>query len=42
MLLDDGGVAVEDLAVADLNGDGKPEIIAVGRKTQNVRIYWNE
>jgi hypothetical protein len=42
MLLDDGGVAVEDLAVADLDGDGKPEIIAVGRKTQNVKIYWNQ
>ena len=40
--LDPGGVAVEDLAVADLNGDGKPDIVAVGRKTGNVRIYWNE
>jgi hypothetical protein len=38
----DDGVAVEDLAVDDLNGDGKPEIIAVGRATSNVRIYWNE
>jgi hypothetical protein len=38
----DDGVAVEDLAVDDLNGDGKPEIIAVGRATANVRIYWNE
>lgn len=40
--LDPGGVAVEDLTVADLNGDGKPDIIAVGRATGNVRIYWNE
>jgi len=39
--LDPGGVAVEDLAVADLNGDGKPDIVAVGRQTGNVRIYWN-
>jgi hypothetical protein len=38
----DDGVAVEDLAVADLNGDGRPEIIAGGRATQNIRIYWNE
>jgi hypothetical protein len=38
----DDGVAVEDLVVDDLNGDGKPEIIAVGRATSNVRIYWNE
>ncbi len=40
--LDPGGVAVEDMVVADLNGDGKPDIIAVGRATGNVRIYWNE
>lgn len=40
--IDPGGVAVEDLVVADLNGDGKPEIIAVGRATGNVRIYWNQ
>ncbi|MCC6292192.1 MAG: VCBS repeat-containing protein [Bryobacterales bacterium] len=38
----DDGVAVEDLDVADLNGDGKPEIIAGGRATANIRIYWNE
>ena len=38
----DDGVAVEDLVVEDLNGDGKPEIVAVGRATANVRIYWNE
>ena len=38
-LIDESGVAVEDLAVADLNGDGKPDIVAVGRATKNVRIY---
>lgn len=42
LLLDEGGVAVEDLAVADLNDDGKPDIVAVGRATKNVRIYWNK
>jgi len=41
-LVDDGGMATEDLDVADLNGDGLAEIIAVGRKTANVKIYWNE
>jgi hypothetical protein len=41
-LLEDGGVAVEDLQVADLNGDGKPDIVAVGRATGNCRIYWNQ
>ena len=40
--LDLGGVAVEDLAAADLNGDGRIDIVAVGRATHNVRIYWNE
>ncbi|WP_238602944.1 FG-GAP repeat domain-containing protein [Fimbriiglobus ruber] len=41
-VLEDGGVAVEDLTVADLNGDGKPDIVAVGRQTGNVRVYWNQ
>jgi hypothetical protein len=41
-IVDDGGVAVEDLTAADLNGDGKIDIIAVGRQTHNLRIYWNE
>ena len=40
--LEKGGVACEDLAVADLNGDGKPDVVAVGRATKNVKIYWNE
>ncbi len=41
-ILDNGGVAVEDLITVDLNGDGKPDIVAVGRQTHNIRIYWNE
>ncbi len=41
-ILEDGGVAVEDLTVADLNADGKPDIVAVGRATMNARIYWNQ
>lgn len=41
-ILEDGGVAVEDLAVGDLNGDGKIDIVAVGRATGNCRIYWNQ
>lgn len=39
--IDDGGVAVEDAMAADLDGDGRPELIAGGRATHNVRIYWN-
>jgi hypothetical protein len=40
-LVDPGGVAIEDLAAADLDGDGRTDIVAVGRQTNNVRIYWN-
>ena len=28
--------------VADLDGDGRPEVIAAGRASHNVVIYWNE
>ena len=41
-MIDEGGMATEDLAIADLNGDKKPDIIASGRATRNVKIYWNE
>ena len=41
-IVDNGGVAVEDLVAADLNGDGKIDIIAVGRQTGNLRVYWNK
>ncbi|MBX6314969.1 MAG: VCBS repeat-containing protein [Isosphaeraceae bacterium] len=40
-VIDDGGVATEDALAADLDGDGRPEIIAGGRATHNVKIYWN-
>jgi hypothetical protein len=39
--LDDGGMACEDALAADLDGDGHPEIVAGGRATHNVKIYWN-
>jgi hypothetical protein len=42
VMIDEGGMAAEDLVVADLNGDKRPEIIASGRATRNVKIYWNE
>jgi len=41
-LVDPAGVAVEDLTAADLNSDGRIDIVAVGRQTKNVRIYWNQ
>ena len=40
--LDENGMACEDLQLADLNGDGKIDIIASGRATNNLKIYWNK
>lgn len=40
--IDENGIAPEDLQIADLNNDGKPEVIAAGRATKNVVIYWNK
>tara|TARA_R110002111_G_scaffold116234_10_gene177505 strand:- start:13792 stop:14961 length:1170 start_codon:yes stop_codon:yes gene_type:complete len=40
--LDKNGMACEDLKIADLDGDGKPEIIASGRASKNLKIYWNK
>ena len=41
-LIDDNTMACEDLVLADLDGDGKLDIVASGRGTKNVKIYWNE
>jgi len=41
-LLDDNSMACEDLCLADLNGDGKMDIVASGRATHNLKIYFNE
>ena len=41
-LLDDNTMACEDLCLADLNGDGKLDVVASGRATKNVKIYFNE
>lgn len=40
-VIENGGVGTEDLVAEDLDADGRPEIIAGGRSTHNVRIYWN-
>ncbi|MBX3733591.1 MAG: VCBS repeat-containing protein [Verrucomicrobiae bacterium] len=42
VLLDDNGMACEDLRAADLDGDGHLDLIAAGRATKNVKIYLNE
>lgn len=41
-LIDDNTMSCEDLVLADLNADGRLDIIASGRRTRNVIIYWNE
>ena len=35
-------IAVEDIKAADLNGDGKVDIVAAGRQTKNLVILFNE
>jgi len=41
-LLDDGGMACEDAIGTDLDGDRDVDIIAAGRATKNLKIYWNQ
>jgi hypothetical protein len=41
-VLDEGGMATEDLMVGDLTGDGRPDIVAGGRGTHNVKLYVNK
>ncbi len=38
-VLDAGGTTVEALAVGDVSGDGVPDVVAVGRATQNVKLF---
>jgi hypothetical protein len=42
LLIDDNEMATEDIRVADINDDGKPDIVAAGRATHNLKIYFNE
>lgn len=41
-LIDDNTMACEDLTLADLDGDGRLDIIAAGRATKNLKIYFNQ
>lgn len=41
-LIDDNLMACEDAVVADLDGDRDLDIVAAGRRTKNVKIYWNQ
>lgn len=40
--IDENGMACEDIRLGDLNGDGKIDIVAAGRNSHNLKIYWNE
>ena len=37
----DDQTACEDLKIADLDGDGRPDIIAAGRASHDLVIFWN-
>lgn len=39
--LDDGGMAGAGCAVADLNGDARPDVICIGTATSNLKWYEN-
>lgn len=40
--LDDNQMACEDLRAADMDRDGRTDVIAAGRATNNLVIYWND
>lgn len=40
--IDENGMACEDLRLGDLNGDGRIDIVAAGRDSHNLKIYWNQ
>jgi hypothetical protein len=39
--LDDGGMAAAGCAVADLNGDARPDVVCIGTATANLKWYEN-
>ncbi|MBA3440854.1 MAG: hypothetical protein H0T92_13390 [Pyrinomonadaceae bacterium] len=41
-VVDDNTMACEDLSLADLDGDGRLDIVASGRATKNLKIYFNQ
>lgn len=41
-LIDDNTMACEDLLLADLDGNGRLDIVAAGRATKNLKVYFND
>lgn len=41
-IIEDNGIACEDLCLADMNEDGQLDIVAAGRATRNVMVLFNE
>jgi hypothetical protein len=41
VVIDDDTMACEDLVLADMDGDGRLDIVAAGRATKNLKIYFN-
>jgi len=35
----DSGMAASGVVIADINGDGRPDVVAIGASTGNVRWY---
>ena len=35
-------LAVEDIKAADLDGDGRPDIVAAARQTKNLKIFFTK
>ena len=40
-IIDNGGMAAAGCAIADLNGDGRPDIACIGSATANLKWYEN-
>ena len=41
-VIDGESMACEDLVLADLDADGDLDIVAAGRATKNINVYWND
>ena len=41
-VVDDNTMACEDLCLADMDGNGRLDIVAAGRATKNLKVYFNQ